>query len=67
VLVNAEVVGDCVYACEPEDKQHDRERADERERDQANACDSVEHELPRATGQTPGPYVSRERFGRHRT
>jgi hypothetical protein len=66
-LVNAEVVGDCVYACEPEDKQRDRERADERERNQAKARDSVEHELPRATGQPPGSHVSRDRFGRHRT
>ena len=66
-LVNAEVFGDSVYACEPKDKQRDRERADERERNQAKARDSVEHELPRATGQPPGPYVSRERFGRHRT
>jgi hypothetical protein len=66
-LVNAEVVGDSVYACEPKDKQRDSERADERERNQGKARDSVEHELPRATGQPPGPCVSRERFGRHRT
>ena len=66
-LVNAEVFGDFVYACEPKDKQRDRERADERERSQAKARDPVEHELPRATGQPPRPYVSRERFGRHRT
>lgn len=67
LLVDAEVVGDFVYACEPKDKQRDRERADERERSQAKARDSVEHELPRATGQPPGPDVSRERFGRHQT
>jgi hypothetical protein len=65
--VNAEVVSDCVYACEPKDKQRDRERADGRERNQAKARDSGEHELPRVTGEAPGPYVSRERFDRHRT
>ena len=65
--MNAEVVGDSVYACEPEDQQRDRERADERERNQAKARDSVEHEPPRTTGQPPGPHVSRERFDRHRT
>jgi hypothetical protein len=66
-LVNAEVVGDSVDACEPNDKQRDGERADEGERNQAKARHSVEHGLPWATGQPPGPYVSRERFGRHRT
>ena len=66
-LVNAEVVGDSVYACEPEDKQRDGERADEGERNHAEACDSGERELPRVTGQPPGPYVSREWFERHRT
>jgi hypothetical protein len=65
--VNEEVVGDCVYACEPKDKQRDGERADEGERDQAEARDSGEHELPRVTGQPPGPYVSRERFDCHQT
>jgi hypothetical protein len=66
-LVNAEVFGDSVYACEPKDKQCDGERADERERNQAKAHDPVEHEPPRATGKPPGPDVSRERFDRHRT
>jgi Luciferase-like monooxygenase len=66
-LVNAEVVGDAVDACEPEDKQCDSERADDRERNQANARDSVGHERPSATSQPPGPYVARERFDRHRT
>jgi hypothetical protein len=65
--VNAEVVGDCVHARESEDKQCDGERADERERDQAETRDSGEPELARATGQPPGPYVSRERFDRHRS
>ena len=65
-LVNAEVVGDRVYACEPEDKQRDGERADERERDQAEAPHSGGHELARATSQPTGPHVSRERFDRHR-
>ena len=31
-LVDAEVVGDAVYACEPKYKQYGGERADERER-----------------------------------
>ena len=66
-LVNAEVVGDSVAAGEPVDKYRDGERADERERNQGRARHSVEHELPPATGQPPGPHVSRERFGRHRT
>jgi hypothetical protein len=65
--MNAEVVGDSLYACEPKDKQCDREHADKRERNKAKARDSVEPELPRTTSQPPGPYVSRERFGRHRT
>lgn len=58
-LVDAEVVGDFVDSCEPKDKQSDSERADERECGQAEAHDSVEHELPRATGQPSGSYVSR--------
>ncbi len=65
--MNAEVLGDSVYACKPENEQQDREGTDERERDKAEARDSGEHERPRATGQPTGPYVSRERFDRHRT
>jgi hypothetical protein len=65
--VNAEVFGDSVYACEPKDKQGDGERADECECDHAKARDSIEHELPRATGQPSWPDVSRERLGRHWT
>ena len=38
--MNVEVVGDCVDACDPKYKQSDRERADERQRDQAEARDS---------------------------
>jgi hypothetical protein len=58
-LVDAEVVGDSVDACEPKDKQSDSESADEHECGQTEAHDAVEHELPRATGQPSGPYVSR--------
>jgi hypothetical protein len=65
--VNAEVVGDAVYAGEPKQKQCDGERADERERNEPDARDSVGHEPAWATGQPPGPHVSRERFDRHRT
>jgi hypothetical protein len=65
--VNAEVVGDCVDACEPKNKQSDGERADERERGQAEARDSLERELPRATGKPSWSYVSREGFDGHRT
>lgn len=65
--MNAEVFGDRVYACEPKDEQGDGERADQRECNQAKARDSIQHELPRATGQPPWPYVSWERLGRHRT
>ena len=54
-LVNPEVFGDGVHAQEPKDKQHHRERADERERSQAKAPDSIEHELPRAMWKPPGP------------
>ena len=66
-LVNAEVFRDSVHSCEPKDKQHDGEHADERKRNEARAHDPVEHELPRATGKPPRPDVSRERFDRHRT
>ena len=65
--MDAEMVGDAVHACEPKYKQRDGERADERERNQADARDSVGHERPWPTGQPPGPYVPRERFDRHRT
>jgi hypothetical protein len=57
--VNAEVFGDSVYACEPEDKQRDREQADERERNQRKPRDAGERELPPTTRQPAGPYVSR--------
>ena len=53
--MNPEVLGDGVHAQEPKDKQHHRERADERERSQANAPDSIKHELPRAMWKPPGP------------
>ena len=53
--MHAEVVGDYVYAYEPEDQHHDRDRADERERSQSNAPDSIEHDLPRATCKPSGP------------
>ena len=65
--MNAEVVGDSVYARDPKDEQRDGERPDKRERDQAEARDTGDHALPRVTGQPPGPYVSRERFDRHPT
>ncbi len=54
-LVDAEVFGDGVHAYEPKNKQHDRERAEERERSQTKAPDSIEHELPRAAWKPPGP------------
>jgi hypothetical protein len=53
-LVDAEVFGDGVHAHEPKNEQHDRERADDRERRQTKAPDSIEHELPRATWKPPG-------------
>jgi hypothetical protein len=53
--VNAEVFGDGVHAYDPEDQQRDGERADERERSQSKAPDSIEHDLPRATCKPPGP------------
>jgi hypothetical protein len=65
--VNAEVFSDGMHPYEPKNKHRDRERADERERSQTKAPNSIEHELPRATWKPPGPYVSRERFDRHRT
>jgi hypothetical protein len=66
-LVDAEVFGDAVYAYEPEDEQRDGERADDREHSQEKSRGSVGREPPWATWQPPGPDVSRERFGRHRT
>jgi hypothetical protein len=47
--MNAEVIGDGVHAHKPKNKHCDGERADERERSQAKAPASIEHELPRAT------------------
>lgn len=41
MLVNAEVAGDCVDACEPKPEQSDGEGADDRERGQAEARDSL--------------------------
>ena len=40
LLVNAEVAGDGADACEPEYKPSDGERADDRERGEAEARDS---------------------------
>jgi len=53
-LVNVEVFGDGVHAYEPKHKHHDRDRADERERSETKAPDSIEHELPRASWKPPG-------------
>ena len=53
--MNAEVFGDDVHAYEPKNKNRDRDRADERQRSQTNAPDSIEHELPRATWKPPRP------------
>ena len=44
--MNAEVFGDGVHTYEPEHKHRDGERADERERSETKAPDSIEHELP---------------------
>jgi hypothetical protein len=56
LLANAEVVGDGVDACEPKYKQSDGERADERQRGQAEARDSLARGLcssdPRRRGFT---------------
>ena len=52
--MNAEVFGDGVHAYEPKNKHPDGERADERERSQTKAPDSMEHELPRATWKASG-------------
>ena len=41
LLVNVEGVGDCVDGCEPKYKQIDRQPTDERQRDQAEARDSL--------------------------
>ena len=65
--MNTEVIGDCVDACEPKNKQSDGERADQRDRGQAEARGSLERELPRATGKPSWSYVSREGFDDHRT
>ena len=46
--------GDGVHAYKPKDKQHDRERADEREASQPKAPDSIEDGLPRAMWKPPG-------------
>ena len=52
-LVDAEVVGDAVHVQEPKDEQRNRDRADECERNQDEARDSVGRELLRRRGSRP--------------
>jgi hypothetical protein len=64
-LVDTEVIGDELDVQQPKDQQHERDRADECERDQDEACESVGREVSLAPLRPRGLCVPREWFGGH--